>query len=173
MMAGEPPRGKMEFLLKELKGHIGSFSNKASWYRRVYFGTSMAALIISAAITVIAGWKHAGPPDPAMQAALADHTSNYVLLLGSSLTVLTGYGFFFAPKNSWLLFAAAVNRMRALRGKIEFMQANPSPPEDEQKRADEFHSELQAILDDTNSGWLDIRKASAPPSTSKEATAAP
>jgi hypothetical protein len=173
-MAGEPPHGKMEFVLKELKRHIGSFDSKASWYRRVYFGTSMAALIISAAITVIAGWKHAGPTDPAMQAMLADRTSNYVLLLGSLLTVLTGYGFFFAPKNSWLLFAAAVNRMRALRGRIEFMQTNPGPPEDEQKRTDEFHSELQAILDDTNSGWLDIRKASAPPTTpSKEATAEP
>jgi hypothetical protein len=163
-MAGEPPRGEMEFVLGKLAAHIDSFDGKATWYRWVYFATSIAALVISAAVTVVAGWKHALPPDPTAN----EQTTNIVLVLSSFLTLLTGYGFFFSPKNSWLLFAAAANRMRALKGKIEFRQADPDPPADEHKLARQFYCELQAILDDTNNGWLDLRRAPAPSTTISE-----
>ncbi len=153
--------GKTELILRQLKERIDSFESKSIWYRRTYFITSIGLLLISAAVTVIAGWK---PPS-------AD-TTNIVLVLSTLLTVLSGYGLFYSPKNSWLIFASSTNRLRALRGKIEFMRADQISSQDEDKLARESFAEFQTILDETNKAWLDLRTGAAPSTVTSRVPAA-
>jgi hypothetical protein len=103
----------------------------------------------------------------------ASWTTNVVLVLSTFLTVVTGYGLFFSPKNSWLIFASSSNRLRALRGKIEFAKVVPNTPVDEDKLARDSYAELQTILGDTNEAWLNLRMSSTPSMTANQAPAAP
>jgi hypothetical protein len=146
------PKSKVDFISKELKERIPSFHGSVDWYRHVYFVTSMATLILSGLITVLAGWKRDLPPE----------LDNAVLILSALITVVSGWGLFFSPKNSWLIYAATLHRLRALQSKMEFMKAPPATTDGDERFASEIHAEYQATLDAHNKAWLDLRSAAVP-----------
>jgi hypothetical protein len=147
------PKNKVDFISDKLDGHIRTFSSAVTWYRNVYFGTSIATLVLSAFITIVAGWKQDPPPFK---------VENAILILGALITVVSGWGLFFSPKNSWLIFAASLNRLRALKSKIEFLKASPSTVDSDEKSALDIYAEYQAVLDAQNKAWLDLRSTSEP-----------
>ena len=79
---------KLDYISTKLDAHIKTFNSSAVWYRRVYFWTSIATLILSATITILAGWK---PP-------LDDFAGDAILALSALITVISGWGLFFSPK---------------------------------------------------------------------------
>lgn len=150
----ETPKEKIDYICGKLDGYISSFHSSVAWYRRVYFYTSMATLLFSGLITVIAGWK------PELQIGVK--TENLVLILAALITVVSGWGMFFSPKDSWLIYASSLNRLRALKTRIEFMKANPSTFGQDDKLASELYEEFQAIFDAHNKAWLELRAAPNP-----------
>ena len=155
------PQSGLDRLSHKLDGHIRSFRRSAAWYRYVYFATAMSTLILSALITVISGWN---------SSSSKFDQGHIVLVLGALSTVVSGGGFFFSPKNSWLIFAASINRLRALRSKIEFVKMLPEHIDSDKELA-EFYSEYQAIMDMQNTAWLDLRESTAAPSAKVQAAA--
>ncbi|MGA2606183.1 MAG: SLATT domain-containing protein [Terriglobia bacterium] len=143
------PKEKVDYVSGRLDDSIRSFQSATTWYRHVYFYTSMATLLLSGAITVIAGWKletHAGV-----------NTNNVVLILAALITVASGWGMFYSPKDSWLIYASSLNQLRALKMKMEFMKTNPSAFEQDEKLPYGLYEELQAIFDAHNKAWLELR----------------
>ncbi len=144
---------KVDYVWGRLDDYIHSFSSTATWYRRVYFYTSMATLLFSGLITVIAGWK----TKPVSGVESGFESGNSVLILAALITIVSGWGMFFSPKDSWLIYTSSLNRFRALKTKIEFMKANPSSLEQDEKLALSFYEEFQAIFDAHNKAWLELR----------------
>lgn len=155
-MKTEPtaPQDKVGYVSERLDGYIRSFHSSVAWYRRVYFYTSMVTLVFSGLITIIAGWK------PELQIGVK--TENLVLILAALITIVSGWGMFFSPKDSWLIYASSLNRLRALKTKLEFMKANPSVFDNDDKLASELYAEFQAIFDAHNKAWLELRAAPNP-----------
>src|ERR1700731_1993342 len=154
---------KTDFILERLDRSIRYSQTSSSWYRNVYFATSIATLTLSVLITIVAGWK---PPPFDVDVA------NVVLVLGALITVISGWGLFFSPKNSWLIYALYLNRLRALKLKMEFAKLSPHIEADE-KFALESYAEYQAILDAQNKAWLDLRSTTEPTSQTRETTGSP
>jgi hypothetical protein len=142
---------RLAYVLKKLDDYIGSFHGSVAWYRRVYFFTSLATLIFSGLITIIVGWK------PEFQIGV--RTENLVLVLGALITIVSGWGFFFSPKESWLIYASSLNRLRALKTKIEFLNTSPDAFKSNEKLASEGYAEFQAVFDAHNKAWLELRAA--------------
>jgi hypothetical protein len=150
-MEAATPNSKVDYISTRIDKSIDTFDKSAAWYRRIYFNTSISTLLLSATITVIAGWK---------QVPFA--TENPILVLSALSTVVSGWGLFFSPRNSWLICASSLNRLRRLRGRIAFMMAPPTSQQIDEKTASELYSELQKIFDDHNTAWLELRSKSVP-----------
>jgi hypothetical protein len=72
-------------------------------------------------------------------------------------SIVSGFGFFYSPKQSWLISVTTSNRLKALKSKIEF-----SGLDEDRDIVRAFHDEYQAILDIQNKAWLELR-SEAPP----------
>jgi hypothetical protein len=143
---------KIDYISSKLENHMRSFDSSAFWYRRIYFWTSMGTLTISGLITVVAGWNVSSE-----YTAVQRHIT---LVLGAVATVVSGWGLFFSPKDSWLICATSLNRLRSLNSKIDFMKSLPSTVDTDQQLASEVYAEYQAIMDDHNKAWLALRSKS-------------
>lgn len=153
-MADLEPAAKtnLDFILERLEHNIRSFQSSADRYRRVYFYTSMATVVFSGLISVIAGWK------PELWVRI--RTENLILVLATLITILSGWGMFFSPKESWLIYASSLNRLRALKTKIDFLKTSADLIKGQDAESSELYKEYQAIFDDHNKSWLQLRTAS-------------
>jgi hypothetical protein len=145
---------KLEYITAKLDSHIRSFQSSVNWYRGVSFYTSMATLMFSGLITIITGWK------PELRVGIK--TENLVLILAALITVVSAWGMFFSPKDSWLIYASSLNRLRALKAKIEFTKREPDFVKAADARALALYDEYQAIFDAHNKAWLELRTTSNP-----------
>ena len=87
--------GQLSQLEQRVQKHIRSFDASALWYRRTYLVTSLANVIMSGLISIIAGWK------PAIEIG-----GNIILILGSFVMLNSSIGFFIDPKRCWLIYAS-------------------------------------------------------------------
>jgi len=141
----------LHYLEDEILARIKNFNQSAKWYRRRYYATTMSAILLSGAITVIAGWR----PNPH-----GNWPSNLILALGAASTVIAAWGAFFSPRETWLLYAQTLNKLKSLRAQIEYTVRSPVSIPDAKPRIDTFFARYQAIVDEHNKQWLDIRSSS-------------
>jgi hypothetical protein len=144
--------------MNEIGVRTQQFHRSVKWYRSRYYASTISAVVLSGVITVIAGWKP----------TLGDWSSNVILLLGALSTIVSAWGAFFSPKESWLLYARTLAKLRALQLRMQFTFAeNPNASRDDGEIQDYFEK-YQAIHDEHNKEWLEIRASSrqaAPPRT--------
>lgn len=150
-MTGEKnqPSDKLAYLDKELKDRCASFHGSVNWYRRRYYVATMSAVLLSALITLIAGWKP--------NLSIGVDGSNIVLILGAISTVISAWGAFFSPKESWGVYASTLNRLRALQAKIDFLTLEPKPLTATSDSIAELFQEYQSILDAHNKALFELR----------------
>ena len=149
--AGE--KDKIDYICDRLESHEKTFGNSAVWYRRVFFWTSIFTLLLTGMITVIAGFQTTPEFNHQVQ-------QDIILVLGAIATIVSGWGLFFSPKDSWLIYATSLNRLRALRSKIQFLKSSPSTIKSDEQFASEIYAEYQAIMDAHNKTWLALRNGS-------------
>jgi len=125
---------KIDYICKRLESHEKTFGNSAVWYRRVFFWTSIVTLLLTGMITVIAGIQTTPEFPHQVQ-------QDSILVLGAIATIVSGWGLFFSPKDSWLIYANSLNRLRALRSKIQFLKSSPSTIKSDEQFASETYAE--------------------------------
>jgi hypothetical protein len=112
----------------------------------------MGTVVLSTFITIIAGMKSSFWS--------ADAGSNLVLILGSCVAVISAWGAFFSPRESWHLSAETYGRFRALQAKLEFLERGQNLGQNEDQLVEEAFAEYQQILDAYNKKWQDLRQKS-------------
>ena len=122
------------------------------WYRWRHYRYQSGAVILSALITVISGLKLNYLPDFAV--------SNIVLVLGALSTVLAAFGAFFSPQQSWHLNAEIYSRLRALESQLDFTEREHNIENNSNEKLAKIFDKYQAILDDYNKKWQELRQKS-------------
>jgi hypothetical protein len=143
------PSTKLTYIEDQVKARIASFHGSVGWYRRRYFAATMSTVCLSAMITLIAGWK----PAP----SLGVDASNVILVLGAISTVASAWGAFFSPRESWLVYASTLSRLRALQARIDFVTREPNSITPGSEFAADLFQEYQTILDAHNKAWFELR----------------
>lgn len=145
---------RLTILAKELDARARQFHESVKWYRNRFYLSTLSTVLLSAVITVIAGWKP----------ALSDWSSNAILVLGALSTLVSAWGAFFSPRESWLLYARTLAKLRALQLRIQFAFTEKSPTDPNDPSVQEFFETYQAIHDEHNKSWLELRSSSRQPS---------
>ena len=138
----------LSYIESQISKSISAFESSSNWYRRRFYVASLSASILSAFITVIAGWSNK------IDLTVID-SNDVILVLGAITTVITVWGAFFSPKETWLMYAENLNKFRALSAKIDFLKNSPAGLSEEQTQ--ELFNEYQYIHDSANSTWLNLR----------------
>jgi hypothetical protein len=113
----------------------------------------MSTVVLSAVITVLAGLKLSYVSAHPLVRELVEFA---ILALGATVTVVSAWGAFFAPKESWLLMAGTLNRMRALQARMEYEIA--STPNASAEVLKGIFDDYQKILDEHNQKWEALRQ---------------
>jgi Protein of unknown function (DUF4231) len=119
-------------------------------YRSRYYVSTVSTVLLSGVITAIAGWKP----------TLGDRASNVILLLGAISTLVSAWGAFFSPRESWLLYAQTLAKLRALQVRLRFRYPDDSLRAGSEAEVDEFFEKYQAVHDEHNRRWLEVRSSS-------------
>jgi hypothetical protein len=107
---------KLAYLGSRLAERATILHSSVAWYRRRHYTATMSTVVFSGGITILAGWK----PE------LGSWATNLILGLGALTTVVSAWGAFFSPRDSWLLYANTLGRLRALQADVEFMTRPPN-----------------------------------------------
>jgi hypothetical protein len=139
----------MDYVRSLLVNRISTFSSSAGWFRKRYYLSTMSTVVLSGLVTILAGLK------------LYDDrwtwwSSATILVLGATSTIFSAWGAFFAPRESWHLYATTLGKLRALHARLEFDSLR-IPHQISDDDALQIFNEYQQILDTHNAQWLAIR----------------
>ncbi len=139
-----PNENQLEYLKTQIIKQLNKRRSSTDFYRKRHFLTTVAAVVLSAIITVLAGLKSTIFPDKFSRIA--------ILILGATSTVISAWGGFFSPGKSWLLEGEAYDNLRSLQTEIEFSEASPNFKSDEES-VRQFFDRYQTIMQDYNKKW--------------------
>ncbi len=148
-MTQEETTSQFEYVASEIKKRADAFHSSVAWFRRRHYVAQMGTVLLSAVVTVLAGIKTTDT------SALIP---NVILVLGATITVVSAWGAFFSPRESWLIYASTLSRLRALQTKVEFASRNSNQTPTPSTGAQQFLDEYQKILDDHEQRWQELRK---------------
>jgi Protein of unknown function (DUF4231) len=149
---------QLEYLSRQIQERLTQREQSVRFYRKRHYRYQIAAVVLSAAITVvsglkaISGFKHLSIP--------AEAASDLTLVLGAISTVAAAFGGFFAPQQSWHLNAEIYGRLRALQVKLEFLERGREFANQQDQTVAELFREYQSILDEYNRKWQELRQKS-------------
>jgi uncharacterized coiled-coil protein SlyX len=140
---------RLEYLHRELGDRLARLESSLLWYRKRHYISQMSTVVLSACITIIAGFK--------VYWITESIARNAVLILGAIVTVISAWGAFFSPREFWHLNSETYSKLRALQAKLEFLERGENFQEKEVEVLDEAFTEYQKILDQYNQKWREIR----------------
>lgn len=141
-----------DYLHRQIAERLARLESSSAWYRKTHFRGQMATVVLSATITIIAGLKSTVIPEAT--------SSNLVLILGALVTVISTWGAFFSPRESWHLNNLTYSRLRSLQARLEFIERGGAYEATKDQVLSEGFSEYQRILDDYNEQWQKLRSKS-------------
>ena len=138
-----------DYLRDKLNQRITVLHGSVGWFRRRYYMATMSAVVLSASITIVAGME-------------GDWVNKYfaknlVVAMGALSTVLSAWGAFFSPRDSWHLYADTLAKLRGLQARLAFTAANSGGVKLDPTETTKFFDEYQAILIAHNTRWAEIR----------------
>lgn len=145
----EEQESQRDYLHRQIAERLRSLDASIVWYRRTHFQSLMTTVVLSASITIIAGLKSSQ-----QFSALA---SDLVLILGALVTVLSAWGAFSSPRESWHLNTATYSHLRSLQTKLEFIERGQNFEQDAAKILTDSFAEYQQILNEHNEEWQKLR----------------
>ena len=101
---------RKDFLVNLINERARGLHSSTAWFRRRYYVSTISVVILSALITVLAGTKF----------IQEDWSNSLVLILSATVTVVSAWGVFFSPKESWFLTAEVLHKIRALQTRLDF-----------------------------------------------------
>lgn len=137
------------YLKSELTSRLTRLEQSVAWYRSRHYWSQMSTVILSSLTAILAGMK-TELISPAV-------SSNLILALSSLATVISAWGAFFNPRESWHLSAETYSELRALQTRIQFLESQPKF-EFTSEMLESFYEEYQNIVDKFNSKWLALRQ---------------
>jgi len=137
-----------EYLKTLISERVNSLNSSVRWYRQQYYIAAMSVVVLSAVITVVTGISFLN----------GNWTKILVLVLSASVTVISAWGAFFSPKESWLLAADILNKFRALQTHLDFVLRAGSSEENNSELISRAFDEYQKILAEYNHKWREIRE---------------
>ena len=141
---------QFEYLKEMLPKRIERLEASVNRYRGRFFITQMSTVVISGAVTTIAGIKGTWLPESV--------ASNWILVLSAIITIVSAFGAFYAPRETWHLKAATQARLYALQNKLVFASKDPQFSSKEQAICQDVFDEYEKILTEHNQVWLELRK---------------
>ena len=141
-----------DYLHRQIAERLERLESSASFYRKTHFRGQMATVVLSATITIIAGLKSL--------TILDTIASDLVLVLGALVTVISTWGAFFSPRESWHLNNLTYSRFRSLQARLEFIERGGAYEASKDKILSDGFEEYQRILDDYNDQWQKLRSKS-------------
>jgi hypothetical protein len=139
-----------QYLEQQLNERIASFHGSVTWYRKRYYVSTMSTIVLSALITIIAGWN------PSI-VFFGIKANNFILLFSTTATVVSAWGAFFAPKESWLIYATTLNRFRSMQAKINFLKKSAAKELRDPEFIKILFKDYQSILNEHNKAWANLR----------------
>ena len=153
---------ELDYIMQQTEARIKTFQYAVTWYRRRFFVATMSSVVLSALITLIAGWKHVVISFYVIEI----DSTNLILILSAVVTIVSTWGAFFSPKESWLIYASTLNNLQALKSELEFLKISTNQPTSE--KLSQLFEKYQSILATHNKAWLELRS-----STKKETNNSP
>jgi hypothetical protein len=150
--------GGVTLLETNLKEQISRFQGRTRHYWLRHYIFKMAAVVLSALITVCLGIKGVNSPYDSFLV-------NTALVLSAALTAVASWEGFANYRELWIQFTITGNRLRALQFRLDSWKADDYPEPEKKLRV--FRQEYQKILVETNQAWAGVRKQ-AEKSTLKE-----
>jgi hypothetical protein len=142
---------QLDYLKRQISDRLGSFDSDAYYYGRRSKFSQGTLVVISAVITVLSAIKvHASDK-------CAVGISIFIVILGAASTVGAFFGSFLAPQQCWILNQDSYNKMRALQARIELEERGTTFSDQQDALVQEWFKQYQAILDDQNRRWIEIR----------------
>ena len=133
-----------------LAERISRLHSSEGWFRTRYYITRMSTVVLSGVVTVLAGLKAGG--------VWGDRVNTLILVLGAASTIISAWGAFFSPRESWHLYALTLGKLYALKAKLEFESLEGNPDEAHKEFTGQVFAEFQQIMDSHNQQWLALRK---------------
>lgn len=146
------PESQRDYLHRQIAERLARLDSSTTWYRKTHFRGQMATVVLSATITIVAGLKSIDFVDSI--------ASNLVLVLGALVTVISTWGAFFSPRESWHLNSVTYGKFRSLQAKLEFVERGDEFKGHENRVLEEGFAEYQRILDEFNQQWQKLRSKS-------------
>jgi Protein of unknown function (DUF4231) len=139
------------YLMAQIKAQLVRLDGSVWWYRRRHYITKGSTIVLSTLITVISGISL--PPD----IISPGKTQALILIFGATISIITTFGSFFSPKESWLLGASTYDKLRKLQFELEFKSKAFAEDANECPFIDDACSKYQAIIDEYNVEWFNLR----------------
>ena len=149
---------QLDYLHSIILHRLTTLDSLVSFYRKRHYIAQMSSVVLSATVTIIAGLKMSGLP--AFFTISEAASSNIILVLGALITVLSAWGTFFSPHESWNINSEIHGKLRALQAKLEFSQRHPDFASKEPTIVAEIFAEYQKILSEYSTKWLELRRKS-------------
>jgi hypothetical protein len=144
---------KLSYLMEQLQRRISILQSSVTRYRNRFYLSTMSTVFLSAIITVVAGWK---PPF----VVGAVNGTNVILALSAISTIISAWGAFFSPKETWVNYTTTLMRLRQLEAKLFFLTSGPNPITASSDAVSELFGEYQDILNAHNTAWREVRSSS-------------
>lgn len=137
-----------EYLKVLISERVNGLHSSVRWSRQLYYVSAMSVIVLSAVITVVTGISFLNDNWPKI----------LVLVLSASVTVISAWGAFFSPKESWLLTEDTLNKLKALQTHLDFALRASSSEENNSELVSHAFDEYQKILAEYNHKWREIRE---------------
>lgn len=139
--------------VKRLRGHVEHSiklaRKKARYNRRNATIIKLTSLVLSAAVTILIGWK-ATDAEPWLK--------NIALTFAATVTLLTATEPFFNYRALWIEHEEATWRFYSIRDDMEYYLAGKSPAEIDDSELAAFHTRIRHTWDDLSQKWLSFRR---------------
>ncbi|MCX5097627.1 SLATT domain-containing protein [Streptomyces sp. NBC_00365] len=138
----------LPYVTEELQRQIRAFSSAKRFFRRVSLVQTLSAAALGAATSLLIGLA---------QIYRHDWVTALSLTTASLTTVAAAWAGWYGAREAWITNQTALNRLYALRSRIDFESAQGLVVGPE--RVAEYFAQFQQILDDTNGDWSRNRTA--------------
>ena len=148
---------QLDYLHRQMQKQLDRVDDSARWYRQSFYRYQAIIVIFAGLITIVSGIKldfFSKEWSERLPSILRD----IALILGAASSVLGVFAAVFSPRESWHLNAVTYVRLRSLQVKLDFLERGPDFKDHPDEIVAQVFSEFQAILDDSNKSWMDLRK---------------
>ena len=142
------------FLKGQVKEYVALYNKKRQLNKYLSFGIKLLGALLAASITVILGLTFEGKSENLFK--------NIALIFGALITIVNTWDAFFNHKALWVRFTITMVNLYALKNKISYYESKDIESLSEET-IDKLYEELERIIVETNSNWVEMRKEEKEP----------